>query len=82
MNLAKTDNYYIALWLLASRIAYLVALGMLSAASVDGVFIPVGNDSLYHARRILDVAVEGQAFYEFAPYIHVPEGSQITWPWT
>lgn len=82
MNLSKTDNYYIALWLLASLIAYLVALGMLSAASVDGVFIPVGNDSLYHARRILDVAVDGQAFYEFDPYIHVPEGSQITWPWT
>ncbi len=82
MTLSKTDNYYIALWLLASLFAYMTALGMLSAAVVDGVFIPVGNDSLYHARRILDVAVEGQAFYEFDPFIHVPEGSQITWPWS
>ncbi|MEM6512373.1 MAG: hypothetical protein AAF660_05130 [Pseudomonadota bacterium] len=81
MQLSRTDNHYIALWLLASLFAYLVALGMLSAASVDGVFIPVGNDSLYHARRILDVAVEGMPLYDFDSRIHVPEGSQILWPW-
>ena len=81
MTLSKTDSNYVVLWLFASLLACLPALGLLSASYVDGVFIPASNDSLYHARRILDVAVEGVPFYEFDPYIHAPEGSQLTWPW-
>jgi hypothetical protein len=46
----------------------------------DGVYHPVGNDAFYHARRIIDTAGE-RGFYEFDDTIHVPEGSQITWPW-
>ena len=81
MTLSKTDSNYVVLWLFASLLACLPALGLLSAAYVDGAFIPASNDSLYHARRILDVAVEGVPFYEFDPFIHAPEGSQLTWPW-
>ena len=72
---------YLALWLLATLIAVLLSLNMLTAAYVDGEYIPVGNDSFYHARRILDAAVGERGFYQFDQMIHVPEGSWITWPW-
>ncbi|MDJ0919465.1 MAG: hypothetical protein QNJ05_17040 [Woeseiaceae bacterium] len=78
---SKTDNAFIALWLVGALIAAIPALGLLSAAYVDGSFIPVTNDSFYHARRILDVAVNGLPLYEFDARIHVPEGSLLPWPW-
>jgi len=72
---------YTLVWLAGSCIAMLMALNTLSASFVDGHYIPSGNDSFYHARRILDTVAQPSAFYEFDTHIHVPEGSQLTWPW-
>jgi dolichyl-diphosphooligosaccharide--protein glycosyltransferase len=71
----------IATWLGGSILGCYFALRMTSAALVDGVYTPVGNDSFYHARRILDAAVGNRGFYQFDQMIHVPEGSWLTWPW-
>jgi len=53
----------------------------LSATLVEGVFIPVDQDSFYHARRILDAIPAPFSMYQFDTRIHAPEGSWITWPW-
>ena len=50
------------------------------SAAIDGVYFPRTNDSLYHARRILDAAV-GSGFYEFDVRLHAPDGAWISWPW-
>ncbi|MGI9309608.1 MAG: hypothetical protein ACR2P6_10110 [Gammaproteobacteria bacterium] len=71
----------VAIWMLASLVAILVAFNFTSAALVEGEWTPVGNDSFYHARRILDATEGERGFYEFDDTIHVPEGSWITWPW-
>jgi len=70
----------ILLWLATAAIAAFFATRYETAALVDGSYIPAGNDSFYHARRILD-AVGERGFYQFDPMIHVPEGSWINWPW-
>jgi len=44
-------------------------------------FIPFGNDSFYHARRIIDAAFSTDGLYQFDPLMHVPEGSWVSWPW-
>jgi len=67
--------------ILGSAVAMLLAMTPLAAAFDGRHFIPVGNDSFYHARRILDTVANPAAFYEFDPRIHVPEGSLLTWPW-
>lgn len=72
---------HVALWLAASALLAFLAMNYLPAALVDGVYIPVGNDAFYHARRILDAAVGERGFYQFDDMIHVPEGSWLTWPW-
>lgn len=72
---------YFVMWLLASTIAVFIALQLDSAAFVDGRYIPVGNDSFYHARRILDAAIGERGFYQFDNMIHAPEGSWLNWPW-
>lgn len=77
----KSNSAFIALWLVVTTIAILLALLMSSASLVDGEYIPVGNDSFYHARRILDAAIGERGFYQFDNMIHVPEGSWINWPW-
>jgi len=77
----KSTTTHVVLWLAATFIAILMALLMKSAAFVDGDYIPVGYDSFYHARRILDAAIGERGFYQFDNMIHVPEGSWITWPW-
>ena len=48
------------------------------AATVDGSFVPVGPDSFYHARPILDAAIGDTGFYQFDHRIHMPEGSMLT----
>ena len=70
-----------AAWILSSAVGVYFALRMKSAAWVDGHYTPVGNDSFYHARRILDAAIGERGFYQFDNMIHVPEGSWLTWPW-
>jgi len=61
-------------WLAATTVGLYFALRMKSAALVDGLYTPVGNDSFYHARRILDAAVGERGFYQFDNMIHAPEG--------
>jgi hypothetical protein len=72
---------FLAIWVIASLIAALLALQLTSASYVDGVWLPVGNDSFYHARRILDAVTLPGGLYQFDPAIHVPQGSWLTWPW-
>jgi hypothetical protein len=48
---------------------------------VDGVFVPADNDSLYHARRIIDALGNPLRIAQFDGRIHAPEGSWLTWPW-
>jgi hypothetical protein len=67
-------------WLLASLIAVLFALDRESAILGDH-WLPRGNDSFYHAQRILDAAVGTRGFYQFDERLHVPDGSWISWPW-
>jgi len=71
----------IAIWLVVSALAVFSCSLMLSAATLNGEYLPVGNDSFYHARRILDTVRDLAAFYEFDTKIHAPEGSLIPWPW-
>lgn len=68
-------------WFCGTVVGGFFALRMASAALVDSVYTPVGNDSFFHARRILDAAVGERGFYQFDTMIHVPEGSWLTWPW-
>lgn len=77
----RSDLTYLWLWLAASGLAVFFA-SLFSAASLTGDgYIPVGNDSFYHARRILDAVSGDPGFYQFDPAIHAPEGSWLTWPW-
>lgn len=71
----------VTIWLLASIVAALSCSLYFSAAHIGTEYLPVGNDSFYHARRILDTVRDPSAFYEFDPKIHAPEGSLLTWPW-
>lgn len=70
-----------AIWFFGSVLAALSCSLNWSAATIDGQYIPVGNDSFYHARRILDTAQDPSAFYQFDQHIHAPEGSLLVWPW-
>ena len=72
---------YTLLWLVGSVLAMFAALAMLSAAYVDGEFVPSNADAFYHARRILDSLFSGSPVIQFDDKIHVPEGSWLTWPW-
>jgi hypothetical protein len=76
------DLQSISLWLVASSIAAFFALLIRDSAVVGDEYIPVGNDSFYHARRILDAALGTHGgFYQFDDRLHVPEGSWVPWPW-
>lgn len=71
----------IAIWLGASVIAVFLALMLNDSTFVDGAYLPRGNDSFYHARRILDAAVGTRGFYQFDERLHAPDGAWISWPW-
>ena len=57
------------------------ALILVDSTVIDGFYMPRANDSLYHARRILDAAVGSRGFYEFDERLQVPDGTWIPWPW-
>jgi len=80
MQLAPHHRFVLA-WLILGTLAAAVCSLIWSAAHLRGEVIPVGNDSFYHARRILDTAADPSSFYEFDPKIHAPEGSLLVWPW-
>ncbi len=71
----------VSIWLAACVIAMFFATILLDSAVIDGLYIPRTNDSLYHARRIIDAAVGSRGFYEFDERLHVPDGMWIPWPW-
>ena len=71
----------IALWLAASAIAIFFALLLQDSTTIGSLYLPRGNDSFYHARRILDAAVGSRGFYQFDDRLQVPEGMWIPWPW-
>jgi len=71
----------VAIWLGAVLIAAFFALLIRDSTIIDGVYLPRGNDSFYHARRILDAAVGTRGFYEFDERLQVPDGTWIPWPW-
>jgi hypothetical protein len=68
-------------WLLASVVALVVALAPLKASLVGGQYIPVGNDSFYHAQRILALVADPSDLHEYDTRVHYPEGSMLIWPW-
>jgi len=70
-------------WAVCSLIAVFAALQFTRAAYEDQTqtWVPVSNDSFYHARRILDAAESPQGLYQFDEKMHVPEGSWVNWPW-
>jgi hypothetical protein len=68
-------------WLFACMLAGFFSLIMRDATVIGGVHVPLTDDSLYHAHRILDAARGTPGFYEFDPRLHVPNGSWISWPW-
>jgi len=72
------ETQLIALWLIATLTAVVMALNFTWAAHLDGEWVPVGNDSFYHARRILDAAADNGTLVQFDKRIHVPEGSWLT----
>ncbi len=69
------------LWLGATAIGMFLSVMVLEAALYEGSYVPTGNDSFYHARRMLDFAVGERGFYQFDARIHAPEGIWIPWPW-
>lgn len=69
------------LWLAVGCIAALSCSLSLPAAHVGNEYFPIGNDSFYHAVRILTTVHDPASFYEFDPKIHAPEGSLLVWPW-
>jgi hypothetical protein len=71
----------VGLWLVATAIAVFFALIVRDSTIIDGVYLPRGNDSFYHARRILDAAVGARGFYQFDERLQAPEGAWIPWPW-
>lgn len=71
----------VAIWLVAGIVAALSCSLNLSAVTLNGEHLPMGNDSFYHARRIIDTAHDPASFYQFDSKIHAPEGSLLVWPW-
>ena len=71
----------IAIWLFASLIAIFFALLEGDSTAFGDQWLPRGNDSFYHARRILDAAVGTRGFYQFDDRLQVPDGAWIAWPW-
>lgn len=71
----------ILMWLIAAAAAVGVCSLLYPGTQWHGESMPIGNDSFYHARRILDTAADPSSFYQFDKKIHAPEGSLLTWPW-
>lgn len=76
----KQTIVVVLIWAAASTLAMAFAWLQLDAVLINGQFVPFGNDSFYHARRILD-AVGQRGFYQFDNTIHLPEGSWVSWSW-
>jgi len=71
----------IAIWAAAALITLFFALLLKDSAVIEGTYLPRTNDSLYHARRILDAALGDRGLYQFDERLHSPDGAWIPWPW-
>ena len=71
----------VATWAFASLLAAFFASLVRDAATLGDTYLPTGNDSFYHARRILDAAIGPRGFYQFDERLQVPDGAWIPWPW-
>jgi hypothetical protein len=71
----------LGLWLLGTLFATFLAAILADSRVVGELYVPRGNDSFYHARRILDAAVGERGFYQFDERLNPPEGTWIPWPW-
>ena len=81
-NMQSTQRRgFLIAWLALSALAVGVCSLMWPAAHLGNEIVPVGNDSFYHARRILDTVRDLSAFYEFDSHVQAPEGSLLVWPW-
>jgi hypothetical protein len=78
---ALLEPFNLLVLLAATALAVFFALIVHDSTIFDGAYLPRGNDSLYHARRILDAAIGSRGFYQFDDCLHAPDGSWITWPW-
>lgn len=77
-----SDSFKLTLvWLLCGAGAFALAMLIAPITFSQGELVPMGPDSFYHARRILDTVADPSAFYQFDARIHAPEGSWLTWPW-
>lgn len=79
--LARTRLPPLLLWLAISAVAALSCALNLPASRIGTEYFPFGNDSFYHAARILETVRDPQGFFEFDARIHAPEGSLLVWPW-
>jgi hypothetical protein len=78
---AKHFLALVAIWALTVALSGFFALLMGDAAVMpNGTYVPMANDSFYHARRILD-ALGPRGFYQFDTRLHAPAGAWIPWPW-
>jgi hypothetical protein len=78
---AAWSPYTILTWLIGSLVACGAALLSLPASRHGDSLGPVGNDSFYHARRILDAIPDLARLSQFDSRMHAPEGSMVLWPW-
>lgn len=77
-----TNEFRLTLiWLFAGTAGVFMAMNAVGGSFTGVEYLPVTNDSFYHARRILDAVADPSAFFEFDGRIHVPEGSWVPWPW-
>jgi hypothetical protein len=80
--MSQTNRWLLpVIWVALTAIAAAVCSVNLPTVHIQGEYIPQGNDSFYHARRILDTANNPSSFYEYDTKIHAPEGSLLNWPW-
>jgi hypothetical protein len=81
MRITREYGQLLAIWFVASVIAVVSCMLNIREARMGNEYLPMGNDSFYHAARILETAKDPASFYEFDPKIHAPEGSILVWPW-
>jgi hypothetical protein len=82
MSRREANSYLltVVLWAGAAAIAVFLAMLFRDSAVFGGIYVPQGNDSFYHARRVLD-ALGGTGFYETDVRLHAPDGRLVPWPW-
>ena len=69
LSMNKKTLTILLLWLTATAIATSFAYMVRTSAQMEGSIVPMGNDSFYHARRMIDTATSGH-LVEFDDKIH------------